>query len=80
MFAGGMLGLFLLGFIVKKAGNAAAITAVIIGVTVIFWMSSAWVPKTLKPMLHGNLTIVIGTLTIFLIGLILSRFFQRSET
>jgi len=79
MFAGGMLGLFLLGLIVKKAGNAAAITAVVIGVAVIFWMSSSWVPETLKPMLHGNLTIVVGTLTIFLVGLIVSRFAGRDE-
>ncbi|MDA7920195.1 sodium:solute symporter [Verrucomicrobiales bacterium] len=79
MFAGGMLGLFLLGLIVKKAGNAAAITAVIIGVTVIFWMSSSWVPEKLKPMLHGNLTIVVGTLTIFLVGLIVSKFAPRKN-
>ena len=73
IFAGGMLGLFLLGLIVRKAGNAAAVTGVIIGVLAIFWLSSSWVPAHLKPALHANLTIVVGTLTIFLIGLGVSK-------
>ena len=73
MFAGGMLGLFLLGIIVRKAGNAAAVTGVLLGVIVIFWLSASWVPENLKPALHGNLTIVVGTLTIFLAGLLVSK-------
>ncbi|MFT4548155.1 MAG: SSS family solute:Na+ symporter, partial [Verrucomicrobiales bacterium] len=73
MFAGGMLGLFLLGLIVRKAGNAAAVTGVVLGVIVIFWLSASWVPGKLRPMLHGNLTIVVGTLTIFLVGLLVSK-------
>ena len=39
IFAGGMLGLFLLGLISRQAKNAAAITATIIGVLVILWMT-----------------------------------------
>ncbi|MGI9244965.1 MAG: sodium:solute symporter [Verrucomicrobiales bacterium] len=77
MFAGGMLGLFLLGLIVRKAGNAAAVTGVILGVLAIFWLSAAWVPADLRPALHSNLTIVVGTLTIFLTGLLVSRFASR---
>tara|TARA_R110000850_G_scaffold164847_5_gene289852 strand:+ start:1744 stop:3228 length:1485 start_codon:yes stop_codon:yes gene_type:complete len=77
MFAGGMLGLFLLGLIVRKAGNAAAATGVIIGVVSIFWLSASWVPENLKPVLHSNLTIVVGTLTIFFVGLVVSRFIPR---
>ncbi|MEM7602972.1 MAG: sodium:solute symporter [Verrucomicrobiota bacterium] len=73
IFAGGMLGLFLLGLIVRKAGNAAAATGVAIGVIVVFWLSSSWVPVHLKPVLHSNLTIVAGTLAIFLVGLLVSR-------
>lgn len=78
IFAGGMLGLFLLGLIVRKAGNAAAATGVIIGVLVVFWLSSSWVPADLKPALHSNLTIVVGTLTIFLVGLGVSRLVPKS--
>ena len=73
IFAGGMLGLFLLGIIVRKAGNAAAATGVSAGVLTIFWLSSSWVPEHLKPVLHSQLTIVVGTLTIFLVGLGMSR-------
>ncbi|MEM0969181.1 MAG: sodium:solute symporter, partial [Verrucomicrobiota bacterium] len=73
IFAGGMLGLFLLGLIVRRAGNAAALTGVLLGVLTIFWLSSSWVPTQLKPALHSNLTIVVGTLTIFLVGLTASR-------
>ncbi|MGY8642001.1 MAG: sodium:solute symporter [Verrucomicrobiales bacterium] len=81
IFAGGMLGLFLLGLIVKRAGNPAAVTGVVVGLIVIFWLSSAdreWMPDHLKSMLHGNLTIVIGTLSIFLVGLLVSRFQKAS--
>lgn len=74
IFSGGILGLFLLGLIVKKAKNAAASTAVAIGVLIIFWMSAPWLPENLRPALHSNLTIVIGTLTIFFVGLTVSRF------
>jgi SSS family solute:Na+ symporter len=74
IFSGGILGLFLLGLIVKRAQNVAAATGVVIGVLVIFWMSAPWMPESLRPALHGNLTIVVGTLTIFLVGLLISRF------
>lgn len=83
IFAGGMLGLFLLGLIVKRAGNPAAVTGVVVGLLVIFWLSSAdreWMPDHLKSMLHGNLTIVIGTLSIFLVGLLVSRFQKASQS
>ncbi len=72
IFSGGILGLFLLGLIVKKAHNVAAVLGVTIGVLVIFWLTAAgqgWLPESVRPALHGNLTIVVGTLTIFLVGL-----------
>ena len=77
IFAGGMLGLFLLGLISRKAKNAAAVTATIIGVLVILWMtfseniSSEY--NFIKSSLHSNMIIVVGTLTIFLSGIILTR-------
>lgn len=77
IFSGGILGLFLLGLIVQRAKNVAAATAVTIGVLVIFWLSAAgqgWLPPFLIPGIHANLTIVIGTLSIFLVGLMLSSF------
>jgi SSS family solute:Na+ symporter len=77
IFSGGMLGLFLLGLISKRAKNPAAITGVVIGLLVITWMTVPKlidVPPELRSPLHGNLTIVVGTLTIFFVGLLVSRF------
>lgn len=75
IFAGGMLGLFLLGLIGKQAKNAAAIAATIIGVLVILWMTfSENIPDGyVKSSLHSNMIIVIGTLIIFFVGIIVSN-------
>ncbi|WP_353195622.1 sodium:solute symporter [Parapedobacter defluvii] len=72
IFAGGMLGLFLLGIISKKAGNNDAIIAVIAGVLAILWMTFSYLlPEQygyLKYPLHANMIIVVGTLVISLVG------------
>jgi SSS family solute:Na+ symporter len=78
IFAGGMLGLFLLGLISKRAGNPAAVTAVVAGVLVILWMTlspgaAAW-PEHLQSPFHSFMTVVVGTLVILLVGLLVSRF------
>jgi len=77
IFSGGMLGLFLLGQISRRAKSPAAATGVIIGVLVICWMtfSSKWT-GALEPFrspFHSFLTVVIGTLAILLVGLLVSR-------
>lgn len=72
IFAGGMLGLFLLGLISKKATNSDAIIGTIVGICVILWMTFSYlIPENmayLRNPLHANMIIVVGTLTIFLIG------------
>jgi len=76
IFAGGMLGLFLLAQIGKSVRNPAAITATMIGVLVIAWQSFAkadWMPGALKSPLHAHFTVVIGTLTILLVGLLVDK-------
>ena len=79
VFAGGMLGLFLLGLISRRATNAAAITGVIVGVLVIAWLTLSQSSllhgslEFLRVPLHANMTIVVGTLTIFLAGVIVTR-------
>lgn len=84
IFSGGMLGLFLLGMISRKTGNAQALTATCIGVLVILWMTfSAALPEDLyflRNMLHSNMIVVIGTLTIFLSGLVLTSFKRGKAT
>jgi SSS family solute:Na+ symporter len=76
IFAGGMLGLFLLGLISRNTKSTEALTAVIIGIVVILWMTFSGNLSGqyafLKNPLHKNMVIVVGTLTIFLTGLLLT--------
>lgn len=77
IFAGGMLGLFLLGMISKKVNNSEAAIATVIGVFVILWMTFSYlIPEEysfLKYPLHANMIIVVGTLTITLVGLLVAK-------
>ena len=75
ILGGGVLGLFLLGFISRKAGNPIAVTAVLLGLLVISWLTlsgqiKSW-PKALQNHCHAFLIPVAGTLTILLAGLCL---------
>jgi SSS family solute:Na+ symporter len=86
IFAGGMLGLFLLGIISRRAKNPAAVTGVLAGVAVIAWMSASpalakagLFPESLKNPLDSYLTIVFGTLTILLTGILVARAIPRRE-
>jgi SSS family solute:Na+ symporter len=78
IFSGGMLGLFLLGYISRKAGNPEAVTGVIAGVLLISWMSLSPVVFSegflFRSPFHTNLTIVFGTMTIFFVGLMMTKF------
>jgi SSS family solute:Na+ symporter len=82
IFSGGMLGLFLLGFISRRATNAAAVTGVIVGIIVITWMTVPKllaVPPALQNPLNSFLTIVVGTLTIFFVGLMVTNLFGMNR-
>jgi SSS family solute:Na+ symporter len=76
IFSGAMLGLFLLGMISRTAGNTAAKIATVAGVIVIAWMTfSPMLPEQyagLRSALHTNMVIVVGTLSIFLMGILIS--------
>ncbi len=79
IFGGGMLGLFLLGVISRRADKPVAVTSVILGLLVIAWMTFSPMldqPNLagLKSHFHAFLIPVFGTLTILLSGLLLSRF------
>ncbi len=77
IFSGGMLGLFLLGLISRRARNADAAVAVTTGVLIILWMTlsskagwpAAW--QAFKSPFHSFLTIVLGTASILFTGLLL---------
>ena len=85
IFSGGMLGLFLLGFISKTVRKTDAVAGVIAGVIVIIWMSlSPFLLEDgkfsgLRSTFHSNLTIVFGTTTIFLTGFLLNRFISSIQ-
>ena len=66
IFSGGMLGLFLLGLVSHTIRRENVVIAVAVGLAVIAWMSF------LAP-LHTYLTIVLGTMAIFLTGFVLSK-------
>ena len=83
IFSGGMLGLFLLGYFCKKARSLPAVIGVLMGLSVIFWMSLSPILFTgalepFKSPFHSYMTIVFGTMTLFfggfLITLAISRF------
>jgi SSS family solute:Na+ symporter len=84
IFSGGMLGLFLLGFISKRTRNPEAIAGVICGVLLIVWMSLSPLffregnLAGLSNPLHTNLTIVFGTTTIFLAGFLLTMLVKKN--
>jgi SSS family solute:Na+ symporter len=75
-FAGGLLGLFLLGLLARQADRFAAALAATIGVATILWLTLS--PRLdgslarLRNPLHANLTIVVGTLVIFGVGVAVS--------
>ncbi|MEY4986241.1 MAG: hypothetical protein RL567_20 [Bacteroidota bacterium] len=78
IFAGGMLGIFLLGFIAKNVSNTAAKFAAIIGVVVIAWMSfKDNMPETFRSPMDGKMTVVVGTLTILITGAIMQRILRK---
>ena len=82
IFSGGMLGLFLLAAFTKITRSVPAIIGVVAGVLVICWLSFAALTNqgTNGAHLHSFLTIVCSTLTIFLVGFLLSLMGKRSST
>ncbi|MEZ5070797.1 MAG: sodium:solute symporter [Bacteroidales bacterium] len=76
IFGGGMTGLFLLGLISRRAGNAAGISGVLLGVLLILWLSVPALSPQWQPLVHAYLIPVAGTLVILLTGLAVSRLKQ----
>jgi SSS family solute:Na+ symporter len=83
IFSGGMLGLFLLGYLAPKVKNTAAVFGVVAGVMVIGWMSlspflftKGELIKYASPF-HSYLSIVFGTMAIFIVGFLLGVIINR---
>ncbi len=77
IFSGGMLGLFLLGFISRKATSLHAAIGVLAGIVVICWISLS--PIYFSSTLHTNMAIVLGTAAIFIVGFSLGVLFNRKH-
>ena len=56
IFAGGMLGLFLLGMVSRLASRRAAAVAVVVGIVVIFWMSLPKLVEMISKMVSDDST------------------------
>jgi SSS family solute:Na+ symporter len=82
VFSGGMLGLFLLAIISRRKNVIGAIIGVISGVLVILWLSLSqlFLPEdSIGNQFHPYLTIVFGTLTIFLVGFLVLFISKRKS-
>jgi SSS family solute:Na+ symporter len=83
VFSGGMLGLFLLGILARRAGNMAAGFGVTLGVLVIAWMTLSsvgdWVPAGMRSGFDGFLVPVFGTAAILLGGFLVGWMAPRKE-
>lgn len=75
IFSGGMLGLFLLGYLGKNVRSVYAAAGVICGVILISWMTLGH-----NTLFHNYLTIVFGTILIFVVGFTLSVLFGKKRT
>lgn len=80
VFSGGMLGLFLLGVFSKRNSEVGAIIGVVVGLVVILWLTLSDFflgPDTIGAWFHTYLTIVIGTMTIFMTGFLIGLITKR---
>ncbi len=86
IFSGGMLGIFLLGLISRRANNAAAMTGTIAGLLMILWLSlvkpGSWLADqgVKASPFHDFFTIILGTTLIVLVGALLARLSSPKPT
>ena len=73
IFSGGMLGLFLLGFMSQKVRNVDAAIGVVCGFLVIAWISLG------NSGIHEYLAIVFGTIIIFLVGFLMAKLIHAKK-
>ena len=82
IFSGGMLGLFLLGAFSRRSSSQGAVIGIILGIGVIAWMSLSSLaddPSRFGNIFHSYLTIVFGTLVIFMSGFLISFIAGRAN-
>lgn len=83
IFSGGMLGLFILAIFSQRKNVLGAILGVVVGVVVILWLSLSNVflgEGAIGNSFHSYLTIVMGTVAIFLVGFLVSLLSSKKES
>ena len=86
IFTGGMLGLFLLGLISRRARNPQAVVGVTVGILLILWLSLSTTEMWPEPLsdwsnpLHSFMTIVLGTSSIVLVGTLAAQLTSGHES
>ncbi len=80
ILSGGMLGLFLLGIFSNIKRNSNAVISLVVGILVIliFTLYSIIFPER-EPLVHSYLITVIGTLSIFLTGIMMYFFKEKKR-
>lgn len=77
IFGGGTVGLFLLGFVSRRADNRSALAGVGAGLALIVWMTlsprGSALPPAWRSPFHEFLIIVFGTAAVLAVGLALGR-------
>jgi len=80
IFAAGMLGIFLMGFLNKHIENWQAKIAALVGVIIIALISfKDALPESFKIPLDSKMTVVVGTLSIVGTGYLLSKLVKKSS-
>ncbi len=84
ILGGGMLGLFLLGLISRRANNPVAVVSVLWGLFVIVWITvsakSDWLAEQMQWNVHEFMIPVFGTAAILFTGLLLSLLLNKPKT
>jgi SSS family solute:Na+ symporter len=73
-----MLGIFLMGMIVNKIQNWHAILATLVGLVFVALITfKDFLPDVMVLPLDSKMTVVVGTVSIILVGFVLNKLFKR---
>jgi len=77
VFAGGLGGLFLLGFFCKRANGQGALVGIVVAVIIILWLTLSHLkllPESISSSIHPFIINVVGNLTVLIVGYVASLF------
>jgi SSS family solute:Na+ symporter len=77
VLSGGMLGLFLLGAFARRTRKVQAAISTLLGMAAVFWIVFGQSLTFGRQLIHLNLAIVLGTVTLVLSGVLLCRLPSR---